>query len=85
MTKTLSVYAALLLLVLSLSACQTTVKRSDSIVERAMAAWNSHDPDKTVTAYTDDVVYEDVPHRIFLTAGLNFASLSLVVSPRMAM
>src|SRR5258708_2735779 len=60
MTKTFSVYAALLLLVLSLSACQTTVKRSDSIVERAIAAWNSHDPDKTVTAYTDDVVYEDV-------------------------
>ena len=52
------------LLVLSLSACQTTVKRSDSIAERAIAAWNSHDPDKTVTAYTDDVVYEDVPHRI---------------------
>ena len=64
MTKTFSVYAALLLLVLSLSACQTTVKRSDSIAERAIAAWNSHDPDKTVTAYTDDVVYEDVPHRI---------------------
>ena len=64
MTKTFSVYAALLLLVLSLSACRTTVKRSDSIVERAIAAWNSHDPDKTVTAYTDDVVYEDVPHRI---------------------
>src|SRR6266566_5281864 len=61
MTKTFSVYAALLLLVLPLSACQTTIKRSDSIVERAIAAWNSHDPDKTVTAYTDDVVYEDVP------------------------
>ena len=33
-------------------------------MERALASWNTHDPDKIVTFYTDDIVYEDVPHGI---------------------
>jgi steroid delta-isomerase-like uncharacterized protein len=31
-------------------------------VKQAFAAWNSHDPDKVVTFYTEDVVYEDVAY-----------------------
>ena len=62
MKKTLPGYAALLMLALSaLGASQAPVKRSDPIVERAFAAWNSQDPDKLIAAYTDDIVYEDVP------------------------
>src|SRR5580765_3619329 len=29
-------------------------------VQQEFAAWNSHDPDKVVTFFTEDVVYEDV-------------------------
>jgi steroid delta-isomerase-like uncharacterized protein len=64
---------ALLALVLSqlFAGCATAPqgpgKRSDSREDLATivtAAWNSHDPDKIVAAYTDDIVYEDVPHGI---------------------
>ena|SRR5437879_3309121 len=62
MKKTFSAYAALLILLLSaLGAGQPAIKRSNPIVERAFAAWNSQDPDKLVAAYNDDIVYEDVP------------------------
>ncbi len=33
-------------------------------LQQAFAAWNSHDPDKVVTFYTEDVVYEDVAYGI---------------------
>jgi nuclear transport factor 2 (NTF2) superfamily protein len=58
---------ALLALALSLlfAGCATApkdpAKRSNPIVERAFAAWNSQDPDKLAAAYNDDIVYEDVP------------------------
>lgn len=56
------------MLVLStLCACRSTARRSDSrddLVTTITAAWNSHDPDKVVAAYTEDIVYEDVPHGI---------------------
>jgi len=58
---------ALLAHVLSLlfAGCATApkgpTKRSNPIVEKAFAAWNSHDPDKVLAAYSDDIVYEDVP------------------------
>ena len=67
MTNKSAGYAALCIFVLSLCACQSTAKRSNShedLVSVVTAAWNSHDPDKVVTAYTEDVVYEDVPHGI---------------------
>jgi len=31
-------------------------------LQQAFAAWNSHDPDKVVSYYTEDVVYEDVAY-----------------------
>ena len=30
------------------------------VAEKFIAAWNSHDPDKFLAAFTDDVFYEDV-------------------------
>ena len=62
MKKIFPAYAALLILLFSaLGAGQPVIKRSNPIVERAFAAWNSQDPDKLVDAYSDDIVYEDVP------------------------
>jgi steroid delta-isomerase-like uncharacterized protein len=31
-------------------------------LQQVFAAWSSHDPDKVVTNYTEDVVYEDVAY-----------------------
>ena len=31
-----------------------------AVAEKWIAAWNSHDPDKMLPAFTDDVFYEDV-------------------------
>ena len=31
-----------------------------ALAEKWIAAWNSHDPDKMLALFTDDVVYEDV-------------------------
>ena len=31
-----------------------------SAIEQLFVAWNSHDPDKVVASFTEDVVYEDV-------------------------
>jgi steroid delta-isomerase-like uncharacterized protein len=64
-TKNSSVCAALCILVLApLCGCQSTPKRSSSVAESALASWNTHEPDKIITFYTDDIVYEDVPHGI---------------------
>ncbi len=38
----------------------TSVHKSTELVQEQFAAWNSHDPDKVASFYTDDVVYEDV-------------------------
>jgi steroid delta-isomerase-like uncharacterized protein len=41
----------------------TVVSRADpnaAVAEKFIAAWNSHDPDKFLAAFTDDVFYEDV-------------------------
>jgi steroid delta-isomerase-like uncharacterized protein len=35
-------------------------KPGTTLVDKNFAAWNSHDPEKVVALYTDDVVYEDV-------------------------
>jgi hypothetical protein len=34
---------------------------SNEFVEQAFVAWSSHDPDKVLAFYIDDVVFEDVP------------------------
>jgi steroid delta-isomerase-like uncharacterized protein len=62
LTTTLPLALALSLL---FAGCATApkgpAKRSNPIVEKAFAAWNSHDLDKVVAAYSDDIIYEDVP------------------------
>ncbi len=35
---------------------------ASGFMQQAFAAWNSHDPDKVVTYYSEDVVYEDVAY-----------------------
>jgi len=39
---------------------QTTAKGEARIVERWIAAWNSHDVEKVVPLFTNNVLYEDV-------------------------
>jgi steroid delta-isomerase-like uncharacterized protein len=38
-----------------------TVSQKPGVAERWIAAWNSHDVEKLVAAFTDDVMYEDIP------------------------
>lgn len=45
----------------STTAAENSKARHNEIVERVFSAWNSHDPEKVLAYYTDDVVYEDVP------------------------
>jgi steroid delta-isomerase-like uncharacterized protein len=47
---------------LSLAAQQTGKSAGNDFVKQAFAAWSAHDPDKLVSFYTDDVVYEDVAY-----------------------
>lgn len=57
---------AILLAMLTLSAIAAPAdgkSKGDSgsaIAEKWIAAWNSHDPDKMVPLFTDDIFYEDV-------------------------
>lgn len=43
-------------------AAQERSKAQGSFAEQALAAWSTHDPDKLIQFYTDDVVYEDVAY-----------------------
>jgi steroid delta-isomerase-like uncharacterized protein len=49
------------MLVLTAIAASSKDKSNDSAVaEQWIAAWNSHNPDKVLPLFTDDLVYEDV-------------------------
>ena len=49
------------MLVLTAIAASSRDKSNDSaIAEQWIAAWNSHNPDKVLPLFTDDLVYEDV-------------------------
>ncbi|MFY9560203.1 MAG: nuclear transport factor 2 family protein [Terriglobales bacterium] len=60
------VTGAILLVVLILPAIaapadgQSTADRDAAVVEKWIAAWNSHNPDKMLPLFTDDIFYEDV-------------------------
>jgi steroid delta-isomerase-like uncharacterized protein len=45
----------------STTPAENSKARHNEVVERVFSAWNSHDPEKVLGYYTDDVVYEDVP------------------------
>jgi len=40
---------------------KSTADLGAAVAEKWIAAWNSHDPDKMLQLFTDDVFYEDVP------------------------
>jgi steroid delta-isomerase-like uncharacterized protein len=40
----------------------TASDRDAAVAEKWIAAWNSHDPDKMLPVFTDDVFYEDVAY-----------------------
>jgi steroid delta-isomerase-like uncharacterized protein len=41
---------------------KTTGDGDAAVAEKWIAAWNSHDPDKMLPVFTDDVFYEDVAY-----------------------
>ena len=64
MKRVLTATAIVAVVVLQSIAAQPEVKAASrgeaAVVERWIAAWNSHDPDKMLSAFTRDVFYEDV-------------------------
>lgn len=64
--KRLPLVAALVFLLLSLAVASSPNTKAaatgSTIAEKWIAAWNSHDPDKMLTVFTDDVFYEDVAY-----------------------
>lgn len=60
MNKRLTLLSLIVLVVVG-SANTDGNGRADGITEQLFAAWNTHDPEKMLAFYTDDVVYEDVP------------------------
>src|ERR1700675_1268055 len=39
---------------------KSTTDRDAALAEKWIAGWNSHDPDKILPLFTDDIFYEDV-------------------------
>jgi len=66
MKQVLTIVAVLAAIVLTSGAAQPEAKaksasdRNAAVAEKWIAAWNSHDPDKLLSAFTSDVFYEDV-------------------------
>ena len=64
MKQVLTIVALLAVLVLPSLAAQPDAKsasdRHAAVAEKWIAAWNSHDPEKLLAAFTGDVFYEDV-------------------------
>jgi len=64
MERVLTAVAILALVVLPSIAAQPDAKsnsdRDAAVAEKWIAAWNSHDPEKLLSAFTSDVFYEDV-------------------------
>jgi len=64
MKRVLTAAAIVAVVVLQSIAAQPEVKAASrgvaAVAERWIAAWNSHDPDKMLSAFTSDVFYEDV-------------------------
>jgi steroid delta-isomerase-like uncharacterized protein len=58
--KTKFAIAMAVIICLCLLGAPSSADNKPDLVQRQFAAWNSHDPDKVVSFYTDDVVYEDI-------------------------
>ena len=62
MKARLGIIVILALVGMSLPAQEKGKAADSELMRRAFSAWNSHDADKVVSFYTDDVVYEDVAY-----------------------
>ncbi|MGA2965707.1 MAG: ester cyclase [Terriglobales bacterium] len=64
MKQVLTIVAVLAVIVLTSVEAQPEAKpasdRNAAVAEKWIAAWNSHDPEKLLSAFTSDVFYEDV-------------------------
>ena len=60
MKRALTGAAIFTMLLLPSVAAKSADDHDSSIAEKWVAGWNSHDADKLVSAFTSDVVYEDV-------------------------
>lgn len=60
MNRIPTIVTALALVALSLTSCQGRDTRNDRIATAWIAAWNSHDVERIVPVFTEDVLYEDV-------------------------
>ncbi|MGB9235427.1 MAG: nuclear transport factor 2 family protein [Terriglobales bacterium] len=62
--KRVLLIAAVLALVVTIitpaSVAKASTNDDTTVAEKWIAAWNSHNPDKMLAAFTDDVFYEDV-------------------------
>jgi steroid delta-isomerase-like uncharacterized protein len=58
------ILVAIVLVGVSLSAQEKSKPAGTEFMRQAFAAWSSHDPDKVVSFYTDDIVYEDVAYGV---------------------
>jgi len=58
--KTLFVLAATVSLLFGTALAQRSRSTQDRIVENWVAAWNSHDVNRVIPLFTNDVLYEDV-------------------------
>jgi len=62
MKSRLAVIVIIVLVSMSVGAKEKRKAAGGGFMQQAFAAWNSHAPDKVVTYYTEDVVYEDVAY-----------------------
>lgn len=62
MKARLGILVILALAGMSLPAQEKGKAADSELMRRAFSAWNSHDPDKVISFYTEDVVYEDVAY-----------------------
>ena len=60
MKRVFTIVSVLAFVALSLTACQRSDSRNDQITENWITAWNSHDVEKVMPVFTEDVLYEDV-------------------------
>ena len=58
------IIVVIVLVGMSLSAQEKRRPAGSEFMRQAFGAWNSHDPDKVVSFYTDDIVYEDVAYGV---------------------
>lgn len=60
LSRILSAATVLVILILAAVAAKPASQGETTIAEQWIAAWNSHNPDKMLPLFTDDIFYEDV-------------------------